>query len=76
MDWVGAETYEETVNRAYLTSFLITYGYATIEINQLEEEIHICAIEKLSSKMNNQAVSVPITLTYESWQKWKRGEKE
>ena len=76
MDWVGAETYEETVNRAYLTSFLITYGYATIEINQLEEEIHIYPIEKLSSKMNNQTVSVPITLTYESWQKWKRGEKE
>ncbi len=76
MDWIGAETYEETVNRAYLTSFLVTYGYATLEINQLEEEIHICPIEKPSSKMNNQAVSVPITLTYESWQKWKRGEKE
>jgi hypothetical protein len=76
MDWIGAETYQETVNRAYLTSFLITYGYATLEINQLEEEIHISQIEKLSSKMNNQAVSVPITLTHESWKKWKRGEKE
>jgi hypothetical protein len=76
MDWVGGETYQETVNRAYLTSFLVTYGYATLEINQLEEEIHISPIEKPSSKMNNQAVSVPITLTHESWQKWKRGEKE
>jgi hypothetical protein len=75
MDWVGAETYEETVNRAYLTSFLITYGFATLEINQLEEEIHICPIEKPISKMNNQTVSVPITLTHYNWQKWKRDEK-
>jgi hypothetical protein len=76
MEWIGAETYEETVNRAYLTSFLVTYGYATLEINPLEEEIFICPLDEPAAKLNEQAISVPIPLTYENWQKWKRGEKQ
>ena len=76
MDWVGADTYEQTVHRAYITSFLITYGYATLEINPLEEEIFISPLEEPGAKLSKQAVSVPIALTCESWQKWKRGEKE
>jgi hypothetical protein len=75
-DFVGADTYEETVQRAYLTSFLITYGYATLEIIPLEEEIFIKPLEEPATKLSSQAVSIPITLSYESWQKWKRGEKE
>lgn len=76
MDFVCADTYEQTVHRAYLTSFLITYGYATLEINSLEEEIFIIPLQQQSSKLNNQAVSIPITLNYEGWQKWRRGEKD
>jgi hypothetical protein len=76
-DFVGADTYEETVQRAFLTSFLITYGYATLEINRLEEEIFIkpfdVPVEQLATQ---QSVSVPIPVTLESWQKWKRGELE
>ena len=76
MDFVGAETYQETAQRAYITSFLITYGYATLEIIPLEEEIFIKPLDEPASKLSKQAVSVPITLTFESWQKWKRGERE
>ncbi len=76
MDWVGANTYQETVNRAYLTSFLVTYGYATLEINPLEEEIFVKPLEEPGAKLTKQAVSVPIALTFEDWQKWKRGEKD
>jgi hypothetical protein len=75
MDWVGAETYEQTVHRAYLTSFLVTYGYATLEINALEEEIFVCPLEDPGSKLNRQSFSVPIAVSFESWQKWKRGDK-
>jgi hypothetical protein len=74
MDWVGADTYEETVHRAYLTSFLVTYGYATLEVNRLEEEISIQPLEEPSAKLDRHAESVPITLNFESWQKWKQGE--
>jgi hypothetical protein len=74
-DFVGAETYEETVQRALLASFLITYGYATLEIYPLEEEIFIKPFEKLLAKIGTQqSISIPIAVTYENWQKWKRGE--
>lgn len=75
MDWVGADTYEETVHRAYLTSFLVTYGYATLEVNRLEEEIFVQPLDEPGAKLNHHAESVPITVTFESWQKWKQGEK-
>jgi hypothetical protein len=74
-DFVGAETYEETVQRAFLASFLITYGYATLEIYPLEEEIFIKPFETPVAQIaTQQSVSVPIAVTVESWQKWKRGE--
>jgi len=76
LDFVGADTYEKTVHRAYLTSFLITYGYATLEIIPLEEDIYIIPLEEPGSKLSRQAVSVPITLNFESWQKWKQTPKD
>jgi hypothetical protein len=74
-NFVGAETYEETVQRAFLASFLITYGYATLEIHPLEEEIFIKPFEKPIAKIGTQqSISIPIAVTYENWQKRKRGE--
>jgi len=74
-DFVGAETYQETVQRAFLASFLITYGYATLEIYPLEEEIFIKPFETpIAQIATQQYISVPIAVTVENWQKWKRGE--
>lgn len=74
-DFIGADTYEETVQRAFLTSFLITYGYATLEIHPLEEEVFIKPFETLNTKIcTQQSISIPIAVTYENWQKWRRGE--
>ena len=74
-DFVGAETYEETVQRAFLASFLITYGYATLEIYPLEEEIFIKPFETpVANISTQQSISIPIAVTFENWQKWKRGE--
>jgi hypothetical protein len=76
-DFIGAETYEETVQRAFLTSFLITYGYATLEIRPLEEAVFIKPFEKPLAKVGTQqSISIPIAVTYENWQKWKKGELE
>lgn len=75
-DFIMAETYEETVNRAFMTSFLITYGYATLEINPLEEEIFIKPYEKPPAKLGKkQLVSVPIAISPEEWLKH-RGEHQ
>lgn len=76
-DFVGAETYEETMHRAFMISFLVTYGYATLEIHPLEEEIFIKPYEKPQTKMGKkQLVSIPIAVTAEDWTKWKKGELE
>ena len=74
-DFIGAESYEETVQRAFMSSFLITYGYATLEIRPLEEEIFIKPFDKPSTQFaTKQAISIPIPVSYDDWQKWKRGE--
>jgi len=74
-DFIGAVTYEETVERAFLTSFLITYGYATLEIHRLEEEIFLKPFEKPNTEvLTQQSISIPIAVTYANWEKWKRGE--
>ena len=71
-DFVGVDSYEETLQRAYLTSFLVTYGYATLEIYRLEEEMFIRPFEKPVSMVGKkQAVSVPVSISFEEWKKWK-----
>lgn len=74
--FVGDKTYEESVQRAFLTSFLVTYGYATLEIYPLEEEIFIRPSENQDTKINSkQPISIPIAISKEEWAKWKRGEQ-
>lgn len=74
-DFIGAESYSETVDRAFMTSFLVTYGYATLEIHPLEEETFLVSFEKqIVRSGKTQLVSVPISVSSSDWQKWKRGE--
>jgi hypothetical protein len=76
-DFVGAETYAETVKRAYITSFLVTYGFATLELRPLEEEVFIKPFTKPRSRQaEKQMVSVPISVSSEEWKKWKEGRQE
>lgn len=74
-DFIGAGTYEETVHRAFMTSFLVTYGYATLEIYPLEEENFIKPYKKQVTKIGKrQLVSIPIAVTAEEWTRWKKGD--
>jgi len=72
-DFVAADSYEETVHRAYMTSFLVTYGYATFEIYPLEEKIFVKPNPKpvLKQESEKQLVSIPIAISFEEWKKWK-----
>jgi hypothetical protein len=75
-DFVGADTYSETMDRAYMTSFLITYGYATLELHPLEEEVFIKPFTKQRTKLaETRAVSVPVSISSEEWMKWKEGKQ-
>lgn len=76
-DFVGADTYEETVRRAYMTSFLVTYGYATFEIHRLEEEIFIIPFSKPRSSLGKkQMVSVPVSISLEEWRNWRKSKND
>jgi hypothetical protein len=76
-DFVGADTYEETVRRAYMTSFLVTYGYATFEVHRLEEEIFIIPFSKPRSLLGKkQVVSVPISVSFEEWRRWRESKHD
>jgi hypothetical protein len=71
-DFIGADTYEETVQRAFLTSFLITYGYATLEIDRMEETVLILPyVKQHEAALTVQSTSVPIAVSCEDWQKWR-----
>jgi len=64
------------VQHAFLTSFLVTYGYATLEIDRLEETIFILPFnEPRIDALTVQSTSVPIAISFEDWQKWKRGKQ-
>ncbi len=76
-DFVGADTYPETIRRAYLTSFLVTYGYATLEVYRLEDEIFIKPFEKpLSLEGEEQLISIPVSVSFEEWMRWKEGKQD
>jgi len=75
-DFVGADSYEETVRRAYMTSFLVTYGYATFEVYRLEEEIFIVPFNKPRSLVGKkQVVSIPVAVSVEEWRKWRENKQ-
>ena len=66
--FVTAETYEETIHRAYMTSFLVTYGYATLEVHPFEEQTLIRVYEKqVRVTGKQQLVSIPIPISREEW---------
>lgn len=72
LDFVGGDTYSETLDRAYMTSFLVTYGYATLELVPLEEEVFIIPFtEPKTGLADKQMVSVPISVSHKEWMKWK-----
>jgi len=71
-NFVGADTYQETLDRAYMTSFLVTYGYATLELHPLEEEVFIMSFTEVRSELAEaRMVSVPISISHEEWLQWK-----
>ena len=71
-NFVGADTFFETITRAYMTSFLVTYGYASLELHPLEEELFIVPFENpRGMRSKKQMVSVPVALSFEDWVRWK-----
>jgi len=71
-DFIYAEDYESAVFRAYLTSFLVTYGYATLKVEPIEGKVFIVPFRQPTrSSAGIQISTIPISIDYETWKKIK-----
>jgi hypothetical protein len=64
--FINADTFEKTVRRAWLVSFLVSYGMATMEVKPLEDEILLKPLEKAQAP-RGQGTSIPIPVSKERW---------
>jgi len=66
-EFVMADTYSEALERAYLTSFLITYGYASLGFDPFREELVLKPRRRPRRRPREKATSIVIPLDYEGW---------
>ncbi|MGP3666880.1 MAG: hypothetical protein ACKD6N_02640 [Candidatus Bathyarchaeota archaeon] len=64
-DFVYSNTYDEFIMKAYLTSFLISYGYADLSVDPLKNEIFL--FPKNEPKKSGNVYSFIIPISYEKW---------
>jgi len=68
LNFIYASSYDETVFRAYLTSFLLTYGFATMEIDRINEaSFLIPRNEPKEISLKEQMISIPISIDFAQW---------
>jgi len=66
-DFISERSFEETVVRAWLVSFLVSYGYATLEFEPLDEEITLKPLAKPQRLERVATFSVPIAISRAEW---------
>jgi len=73
-EFIMERSFEKTVIRAWLVSFLVSYGYATLELKPLEEEILLKPMPKPQRLEHALTFSVPISISREEWTRRRKGD--
>jgi hypothetical protein len=66
-EFISGRSFEETVVKAWLVSFLVSYGYATLELKPLEDEIMLRPLSKPQKLERVTTFSVPIAISRAEW---------
>ncbi len=69
-DFIFAETFEKTLERAYIVSFILTEGYASLILDPIEERTYIILLKEASSEKRHH--SLPIAFNFEHYNKFRR----
>jgi hypothetical protein len=77
-EFIYNDSFETSVQKAYLTSYLVSEGRADLEINPLEEDIFIspCAVNERTEADFGRTRSIPVSVSYEDWRAWKKQQQE
>ncbi|RJS87595.1 hypothetical protein CW701_00025 [Candidatus Bathyarchaeota archaeon] len=70
-DWIGAESFDETLRRAFLTAYLINEGYAILEMDRYREHLTLKPVERPRGEERRH--SLPVMVDEEEWMRWLRG---
>lgn len=70
--FIAGKSFKETVIKAWFVSFLVSYGYATLEVKPLEEDIILKPLAKPQILEHVATFSVPISISREDWLRRKR----
>ncbi|MEM4727566.1 MAG: hypothetical protein QXD04_04865, partial [Candidatus Bathyarchaeia archaeon] len=65
-EWLDGEAFEEALERAYLTCFLIGYGYARMELDRLQERVELIPYREPKTDLASRA-SIPSPIAQEAW---------
>ncbi|MBN1762985.1 MAG: hypothetical protein JW878_07935 [Methanomicrobia archaeon] len=78
-DFIYSDSFEESIERAYLTSYLVSEGNAELDINPLEDEVLISPRETHRNVQAARAApsrSIPVSISYEDWLEWREKRKQ
>ncbi len=70
-DFISNNSFEETIERSYLASFLVSYGWAALQVDPIQGDIFIQALKRDPSSQKGEKLPTSIVLTI-SKEDWKR----
>lgn len=69
-DLVSVDSFEETVERSYLASFLVSYGWASLQVDPIQGDIFLQALSRTpAAKRKNMSSSIVLTISKRDWER-------